>query len=51
VLYLGRHYLAFRDSARVDSFTRHFDWLVREAALGAREVPQFLRDLRDAIKD
>lgn len=51
VLYLGRHYLAFRDSARVDSFTRHFDWLVREAALGAREVPQFLRDLRNAIKD
>lgn len=51
VLYLGRHHLAFRDSARVDSFTRHFDWLVREAALGARDVPQFLRDLRDEVKD
>ena len=50
VLYLGRHYLAFRDSARVDSFSRHFDWLVREAALGAREVPQVLQGLRAGIK-
>ncbi len=49
VLYLGRHYLAFRDSSRVDSFTRHFDWLVREAAFGAREVPGHLQALRDQI--
>ena len=50
VLYLGRHYLAFRDSSRVDSFSRHFDWLVREAALGAREVPGHLQALRDQIR-
>jgi transcriptional regulator with XRE-family HTH domain len=50
VLYLGRHYLAFRDSARVESFTRHFDWLVREAALGARDAPGHLQSLRDAIR-
>ena len=49
VLYLGRHYLAFRDTARVDSFTRHFDWLVREADLGARDVPDHLRGLRAKI--
>jgi transcriptional regulator with XRE-family HTH domain len=49
VLYLGRHHLAFRDSARVDSFTRHFDWLVREAAVTARELPAHLRDLRSTI--
>lgn len=49
VLYLGRHYLAFRDSARVESFARHFDWLVREAELGAREVPGHLRALRSRI--
>ncbi|MCU0899022.1 MAG: helix-turn-helix transcriptional regulator [Cypionkella sp.] len=49
VLYLGRHYLAFRDSARVDSFSRHFDWLVREAAVSARAVPDHLRDLRARI--
>ena len=49
VLYLGRHYLAFRDSARVESFSRHFDWLVREAALAARDVPAHLRALRAGI--
>ena len=35
VLYLGQHYLSFRDSERVDRFTRHFDTLVREAAMTA----------------
>ncbi|MCB2109818.1 MAG: helix-turn-helix transcriptional regulator [Defluviimonas sp.] len=42
VLYLGRHYLAFRDSARVAGFTAHFDWLVREAEVGARDFPSLL---------
>ncbi|THD84704.1 XRE family transcriptional regulator [Aliigemmobacter aestuarii] len=49
VVYLGRHYIAFRDSARVASISGHFDWLVREAAIGAREVPAHLRALRDTI--
>jgi transcriptional regulator with XRE-family HTH domain len=49
VLYLGRHYLAFRDTARVDSFTRHFDWLVREAAVTARDLPSHLRALRSTV--
>ncbi len=49
VLYLGRHYLAFRDTGRVDSFTRHFDWLVREADIGARAVPAYLRAARAKI--
>ena len=48
-LYLGRHYLAFRDSERVASFAGHFDWLVREADTGARDVPALLRSLRDDI--
>ncbi len=46
VVYLGRHYLAFRDSARVASIAAHFDWLVKEAAFSAREVPDHLRGLR-----
>ena len=50
VVYLGRHYIAFRDSARVTSITQHFDWLVREADIGAREVPLHLRKLRDAMR-
>ena len=49
VLYLGRHYIAFRDSGRVETITRHFDWLLREAALGARDVAGHLRGLRDAV--
>ncbi|MCB2116370.1 MAG: helix-turn-helix transcriptional regulator [Rhodobacteraceae bacterium] len=42
VLYLGRHYLAFRDSTRVTGFAQHFDWLVREAEHGARDFPSLL---------
>ncbi|MDE3081665.1 MAG: helix-turn-helix domain-containing protein [Paracoccaceae bacterium] len=49
VLYLGRHYLAFRDSDRVTGITQHFDWLVREAEVGARDVPALLQRLRDGL--
>ncbi len=51
VVYLGRHYLAFRDSARVMSLMAHFDWLVREAEVSAREFPAMLRGLRDDVGD
>lgn len=46
VVYLGRHYIAFRDSERVASISQHFDWLVREAAVGAREFRDHLQGLR-----
>lgn len=49
VVYLGRHYLAFRDSGRVASISQHFDWLVKEAAFSAREVPEYLRGLREKV--
>jgi transcriptional regulator with XRE-family HTH domain len=49
VIYLGRYYFAFRDRARVDRIAAHFDGLVREAAIGAREVPGHLRQLRDSL--
>ncbi|MFA5538551.1 MAG: helix-turn-helix transcriptional regulator [Gemmobacter sp.] len=49
VLYLGQHYLAFRDTARVEGFTRHFDMLVREAAVAARDMPAHLEGLRAAL--
>jgi len=49
VVYLGRHYIAFRDTARVASVTQHFDWLVREATVSAREVPGHLMQLRSAM--
>ena len=49
VIYLGRHYLAFRDSQRVVAISQHFDWLVREAQVGARDFPSFLEGLRDDL--
>lgn len=49
VIYLGRSYVAFRDHARVDSVAQHFDWLVREAQVTAREAPAHLRSLRATL--
>ncbi|MGR3466639.1 MAG: helix-turn-helix domain-containing protein [Shimia sp.] len=46
VLYLGQTYLAFRDGARIQSFTRHFDRLVREAEIETRALPAHLAELR-----
>ena len=43
VLYVGRHYLAFRDSERVHSFTEHFDALIREASFATQELEQFFK--------
>lgn len=45
VLYLGANYVAFRDTDRVQAFTRHFDQLVREAQVPARAFPGFLDGL------
>lgn len=45
VVYVGQCYLAFREIERVRSLTSHFDWLVREAVVDAREVPSRLRSL------
>ncbi len=39
VVYLGRHYLAFRDPARVATLSAQFDGLIRDAAIGARDLP------------
>ncbi|QYK41157.1 MAG: helix-turn-helix transcriptional regulator [Paracoccaceae bacterium] len=49
VIYLGRYYFAFRDRARVDRIAAHFDSLVREATMGAREVPGHLAALRAGL--
>jgi transcriptional regulator with XRE-family HTH domain len=49
VIYLGRHYLAFRDSARIETISQHFDFLVREAEVGAREMSAHLRTLCDRV--
>lgn len=45
VLYIGRNYMAFRDTERVQALTEHFDHLVREAAVSDRDMPGYLTDL------
>jgi transcriptional regulator with XRE-family HTH domain len=50
VIYLGRHYLAFRDSARVEVITQHFDALVREADVGARQMTDHLHSLIEQVR-
>lgn len=50
VIYLGRHYLAFRDTARIETISQHFDFLVREAEVGAREMSAHLRKLCDRVR-
>ena len=39
VFYAGSHYMAFRDRDRIETFSRHFDTLVREADVAARDFP------------
>ncbi len=46
VFYAGGHYMAFRDRDRVETFSRHFDRLVREADITARHITTHLRHLR-----
>lgn len=45
VVYVGQCYLAFRETRRVRSLTDHFDWLVREAVVDARHVPEHIHSL------
>ncbi|MCU0906744.1 MAG: helix-turn-helix transcriptional regulator [Rhodobacteraceae bacterium] len=49
VIYLGRHYIAFRDRDRVGVFSNHFDGLVREASVGAHDIPRHLAQLRRSV--
>ncbi len=50
VLYLGRNYLAFRDNERVQALSGHFDWLVRESKVSARNFPDYLSQLQSRIE-
>ncbi|MEO0683292.1 MAG: helix-turn-helix transcriptional regulator [Pseudomonadota bacterium] len=45
VIYVGQVYLAFRGEDRVRSLTGHFDWLVRECEVDAREAADWLEAL------
>lgn len=45
VVYLGRNYLAFRDTERITALTTHFDYLLRESSVQAHSLPDYLRAL------
>lgn len=45
VVYLGQQHLVFRDRQRVRALSQHFDGLVREAAISARDWPDYLQAL------
>jgi len=44
-LYIGQSYMVFRDTERVRALTAHFDHLVREAHVTARNLPGHVRAL------
>ena len=48
-LYLGSNYIVFRDTERVSAVSRHFDTLVREASISARDFPAYLKSLASAV--
>ena len=50
VLYTGGHYMAFRDANRIETFTRDFDTLIREATRTARDFPDHLSEMRALIR-
>ena len=49
VIYVGNCYLAFRESARVKTLTQHFDWLVREADVDARDAAKHIQSLAERV--
>ena len=45
VIYVGQCYLALREKQRVRALTNHFDWLVKEASVDARDASRFISSL------
>jgi transcriptional regulator with XRE-family HTH domain len=51
VIYVGRHYTAFRDLERVRAMSGHFDWLVREAKVSDRDFGAHVREVMESVQD
>jgi len=49
VIYVGEFYLAFRSRERVQALTAHFDHLVREAAVDARDAGRWIASLARSV--
>ena len=50
VLYVGHHYVAFRDTKRIQTFTSHFDGLIRSSVMPDRDVFGYLERLRATLR-
>ena len=48
-IYVGKFFLTFRDPERLRTLTDHFDWLVREASVDARDAAATIADLAGAV--
>ena len=46
VLYIGLNYLAFRDNARIHTFTNRFDQLVREVSVNTLAIQEYIKALK-----
>lgn len=49
VIYVGQFYLAFRSRERVQALTAHFDHLVREASVDARDAARWIGSLARSV--
>jgi transcriptional regulator with XRE-family HTH domain len=49
VLYVGTQNVAFRDRDRIQIFTKHFDTLVTQATVSARDLSAHLQQLRQQV--
>ena len=45
VIYVGKFYLTFREVERIRIVSDHFDWLIREAVVDGRDIPDHIRCL------
>ncbi len=50
VLYVGRYYIAFRDTDRVQTLSTHFDGLVRDAMVSDREFSDYVAGLETGME-
>ena len=50
VIYVGHFYLSFRSKDRVRHLAEHFDGLIREATIDARDAAKWLQGLAATVK-
>jgi transcriptional regulator with XRE-family HTH domain len=49
ILYIGQCYMAIRERKRVMALKEHFDWLIRQCAVDAKDVGAFLAARNDCM--